>query len=471
MDAFEVELMRRSPLAACVLEMSDFVFDDDLLTAIWDAHRGRCYQDVLKFADFLHLMRDALVNHGGSAHRLFVDLERRGAEPVDESNFYRKLARTPVELSRALLREGTVRLAELMPAGAGAGGVTLPGCFDAFAVIVGDGKKIKRAAKRLKPTRGFAGKLLGAKALVALDLRSGLAVAMNDSLDGMANDVPLVPGLMEQLRALIADRPILSVWDRQFDDTGTMGHLCGRRGDAFVVRMKQMHACFAVESMVESTDEQGRRVRDEIGVLGTGKRTMRLRRVTLFRDAAAGDAGDEGDEDVVLLTNLLDRASFPAADLLALYKERWGIERVFQQVTETFSLAHLIGSGPQAVLLQFAFCLLLYNLMQVIRAYVADDGRVLAGAVSMFYLFADVRKELSAWAYHTGGGAWPRANRDAAQMRGRLGELLAGSWDPIAYTKAADRKPRPKPPPRPLLHGGHTSVQRLLEGKVRLAKT
>jgi hypothetical protein len=470
MDAFEAELMRRSPLAACVLELSDFVFDDGLLKAVWDAHRGRCYQDVLKFGDFLRLMRDALVRHGGSAHRLFVGLERRDAAPVDESNFYRKLARTPVELSRALLREGAARLATLMPptapiagktAGAGVG-VTLPACFDAFAVIVGDGKKVKNAAKRLAPTRGFAGKLVGATALVALDLRSGLAVAIHDSLDGMANDVPLVPGLMGQLRDLIVDRAILGVWDRQFDDVGTMRHLSARPGDAFVVRVKQAHARFAVESTVESVDAAGRRVRDEVGVLGKGKRTMRVRRVTLLRDTAAGE------EEVVLLTNLLDRAAYPAGDLLALYKERWGIERVFQQVTETFALSHLIGSSPRAVLLQFAFCLLLYDLMQVVRAYVAADGKVLASAVSMFYLFADVRDELTAWAYHT-DGTWPRARRDAEAMRGRLCRLLRGSWDPVAYPKATDRKPRPKPPPKRLLHGGHTSVQRLLEGKVKLA--
>jgi len=457
MDAFDVELMRRSPLAACVLETCDFVFNDQLLASIWDAHRGRCYEDVLTFPDLLRLMRDALVNHGGSAHQLFVDLERRKARPVDQSNFYRKLANTPVELSRALLREGTAQLACLMPDG----GTRLPSCFDAFTVVIGDGKKIKNAAKRLAPTRGFSGKLLGATALVALDARRGLALAMNESLDGMTNDVPLVAGLMEQLRHLIPG-PILSIWDRQFDDVGTLRRLAARPGDAFVARAKQVQACFAVESSIESTDALGRRVRDEIGVLGQGKKTMRVRRVTLFREA-------EGEQNVVLLSNLLDRRACGAADLLALYKERWGIERVFQQVTETFSLSHLIGSEPRAVLLQFAFCLLLYNLMQLVRTYVAADGQVLASVVSMFYLFEDVRRELSAWAYHT-DGSWPRVRRDAEAMRRRLRELLKGSWDPVAYTKASDKKPRPKPKPKRRLHGGYTSVQRLLEGKVRLAR-
>jgi len=459
MDAFERELMRRSPLAACVLEVSDYLFDKPLLGSIWERHRGRCYQDVLGFEDFLRLMRDALVHHGGSAHRLFVELERDDAHPVDESNFYRKLARTPVGLSRALLRECTGRLAELMPAAAG---VKLPACFDGLEVIVGDGKKIKNAAKRLAPTRGYSGKLIGAKALVAMNVRSGMAVAMSDSPDGLTNDVPLVPALMDQLRQVIVARPILSIWDRQFDDVRTLRHLASRAGDAFVVRMKQNYR-FAVESSVETRDAQGRVVLDEIGVLGTGKNAMRVRRITLRRE------GDD-EEDVVLLTNLTDRSTFVAADLLDLYRRRWGIEQMFQQVTETFALDHLIGSSPRAVLLQFAYCLLLYNLVQLIKAYVAADGKVLATVVSTFYLFNDIRRELQAWAYHT-DGTWPRCGRDAEQMRRRLGELLAGSWDPVAYTKAADKKPRPKRPPPLRLHGGHSSVQRLLEGKAKIVRS
>jgi hypothetical protein len=455
MDAFQRELMRRSPLAGAVLEIYDFVFDDQLLNSIYDSHRGHCYEDKLVFTDFLRLMRDALLRHGGSAHKLFVQLETDDAEPIDESNFYRKLARTPVEVSRALLRECSGRLATLMPVSV----ATLPACFDGFEAIIGDGKRIKNAAKRLKPTRGYSGKLLGAKALVAVNLRSGMAVAMNDSLDGQTNDVPLVQGLMEQLHQIIP-RPMLSIWDRQFDDARTFRRLSARPGDAFVVRTHQSHS-IVVESCVQTRDALGRQVLDEIVMMGRGAQAMRVRRITLLR-------GGPDEEDVALMTNLLERGSFPAADLLELYRRRWGIEEVFQQVTETFSLSHLIGSAPKAVLLQFAYCLLLYNLMQVIKAYVAEDGRVLASVVSMIYLFSDVREELAAWAYHAGDVVWPRQRRDAAAMRQRLAELLEGVWNPVAYTKASDKKRRGKPKKKLRLHGGHTSVQRLLEGKVKL---
>jgi hypothetical protein len=452
MNSFESELMRRSPLAGCVLELSDHVFNPGLLAEIYDQHRGRCYEDVLSFDSFLVLMRDALVRYGGSAHKLFVELENTGDHPVDESNFYRKLGRMPVPVSRALLREGSKRLAELMPGPAS----VLPKCFDGFEVVIGDGKKIKDAAKRLAPTRGFSGSLIGAKALVAIDARTGLALAMSDSLDGLTNDVPLVPELMQQLIQVI-DRPILSVWDRQFGEPKTMRMFMVRPGDVFVTRVKET-LTFTADSCVKTIDSQGRRVIDEVGFCGHGKTRMPVRRVRLIRP---------GEDDVILVTNLIDPQLYSAADLLELYAKRWGIEQIFQQVTETFSLQHLIGSAPKAVLLQFSFCLLLYNMMQVIKAYVAQDGAVLITLISMHYLFDHTRRQLQAWAYHT-SSTWPASNRTASAMRQRLAQLLKGIWNPKLFTKAADKKPRGKPKPITYLKGGHSSVQRILDGKANV---
>jgi hypothetical protein len=105
-------------------------------------------------------------------------------------------------------------------------------------------------------------------------------------------------------------------------------------------------------------------------------------------------------------------------------------------------------------------------MVQLVRARVAGDGGVRPGEVSMFFLFEDVKDELRAWAYYT-DGRWPRHHRTAEQMGARLGELLKGSWDPIAYHKHSDKKPRKKVPKR-RLHGGHSSVQRVLEGRAKV---
>ena len=51
MDAFERQLKERLPLACATLELFDFAFDDALLAAVYDGHRGRCYTDTLTFPD------------------------------------------------------------------------------------------------------------------------------------------------------------------------------------------------------------------------------------------------------------------------------------------------------------------------------------------------------------------------------------------------------------------------------------
>lgn len=449
MDAFEQELKDRLPLACATLELFDFVFDDQLLQRVFHRHRQRCYEDVLSFPGLVSLLRDALLQHGGSGHRLFLELERDGREPVDESNFYRKLSRLPVELSRALLLECSARLVQLLPQPA----ALLPGCFESFCAVVIDGKKIKKAAHRLKPTRGFSGALLGAKALVAMNARSGLAIAMSDSLDGEANDVPLVGELLPQVRSVI-EQPILWMADRQFCDPRTLRQLQQRGGDCFVVRVRE-GLTFQAQSTQTLHDEQGREVIDAIGFFGQGKQPMRLRRLTLVRPH---------EETVVLLTDLLDRRQFDALDLLKLYRRRWGIEQIFQQVTETFALEHLIGCHPRAILFQFALCLLMYNLIEVVKGYVAADGHVAMSIVSTYGLFYDVKRELQTWAYL--GGAWSRRVSDAGQLATRLRQLLKDSWDAVAYTKASDKSPRKKKPPA-AIPGGHTSVQRLLEASTQ----
>jgi len=102
------------------------------------------------------------------------------------------------------------------------------------------------------------------------------------------------------------------------------------------------------------------------------------------------------EETIFLITDLLDDHNYPASDLLQLYRNRWGIERMFQQVTEVFGLQALIGGTPAATVFQFAFCLLLYNIIQVVRGYIAAAQKRPPETISSEKLFYDVERELSA---------------------------------------------------------------------------
>jgi len=82
------------------------------------------------------------------------------------------------------------------------------------------------------------------------------------------------------------------------------------------------------------------------------------------------DAGAQ--ESIVVITDLEDAAKYPAAQLMETYRKRHQIEKVFQKTTEVFGLQRLIGSSPLAGLFQFAYCLLLHNIVQTLLGYVAE---------------------------------------------------------------------------------------------------
>ena len=170
------------------------------------------------------------------------------------------------------------------------------------------------------------------------------------------------------------------------------------------------------------------------------------------------------------LTDLLDARRFPARDLLRLYAERWGIERMFQQVTEVFHLAVLIGGSPEATIFQFAFCLLLYNMIQVVRASLAAAERREAATISTEKLFLDVERQLTActvmWEVEQLAARvdHPWTTKEA---KTRLRELFRGLWtDRWLKAKSYRRRPHPVTPRL----GVHVSVHRiLLEAKQKRA--
>jgi len=454
MDDFQRELLARLPLARGVLELFSYVLAPPFLDDLFEEHRGRCYERELSFPQVVHLMRDCLLVHGGSARQSFTRARERGELPVALTNAYGKLARLPLPLSVAFLAEGAARLRELSP---GTAARPLPPSLEGFDVVAVDGKKLKNAPKRLKPLRGSPGKLLGAKLLVALDLRSDLVLAMSVSEDGERNDVPLVPALLPQVLAR-SDRPVLWVADRQFCDLNLPGLFTLDRGHFLLRWSRKLH--FHPDPLrpsKEGVDGRGRRFVQEWGWLGGEKdgRRRYVRRVTLHRP---------GEEDVALVTDLLDESAYPAGDLLEAYLMRWGIENVFQQVSEVFGLRKLVGSTPRAGVFQAAFCLLLYDMVQVMRAFAAGAGGRAAREVSAEMLFYDVRQELVGWAA-AGEPAYAAAHLGRApaaqELRRTLSLAMRGRWTG-RWVKSKNKNPR-KPQKHAKGSGAHTSVWRVLQ--------
>jgi hypothetical protein len=459
--SFPRQALDRLPLAEATLWLWSYLFDRDFLDGVFQRHRGRSFEDILTFPDLLDLVADALLQHGGKARPALLRAERDGTLSIKPREFYCKFGRIPEGLSLGLFEEATGRLDGLLPHRFTA--LALPASLAGLTVVVLDGKKIKDAAKRLLATRGTPGKLYGGKLLAALVPARGLVVAMAADPDGEANDCRLVPQVVPRARARIAG-PRLWVADRQFCGFAQIARFL-EHGDHFLIRQtKKIHFHpDPARAACTGTDARGRTVVEQWGWLGapTQKKRPYVRRITLVRP---------GEEEIVLVSDLLDAEAYPAEDLLGVYLARWGIERVFQQVTEVFALQQLIGSTPRATIFQGVFCMLLYNLIQVVRAQVAA-GRPApcpVESLSSEQIFTDLQRQLIAL-----NELVPPADVAALfppvvrreDVTGRLGGLLARAWQPY-WIKAGNKKPRPKVAPVKQ-SGAHTSVHKILEAHRR----
>jgi hypothetical protein len=425
MDCPSEEILSRLPLAEGVLWLWRWITRDERMETVWETHRGRCYKKSISFPVIVQLVADAVMQFDGSGRRSFEHAREENVLDATVQAAYGKLRRLPIPLSQGFLSQGAADLLEVFPSNKRR---ELPASLAAMTLMILDGKAVKRVAKRLTPFRGITGGLVGGKALVAQEWSTGLAVAMEAHADGDINEVRLVEPLVRQARAAVA-APRLWMADCAFCDLDQPTRFTAEAGDHFLVRYhpKVKFYVDANAAALSGKDEQGRSYMEEWGWLGSEKNKRRryVRRIHLT-------LSDNPQEDLVLVTDLLDARQFPAVDLLKVYAERWGIEHMFQDVTEVFGLKRLIGGTPQACLFQLAFCLLLYNMIEVLRGFVAQGQQRPIDELSDEKLFEDVERQLIAWNVMIDLPTTLAHLEDmptATQLHATLKRLLSATWE------------------------------------------
>ncbi|MGH6823702.1 MAG: transposase [Methylocella sp.] len=447
-------VLARMPLAESAQWLLRWACDADRLQSIWNLHRSRCYERLISFGTLVRMIAEALLYHRGSGRRAFeknILAERLGASVAAA---FGKLGRLPLAVSQAFLEETTAALGEVVVP------VSLtkpPASLREFQPLIIDGKTIKRVEKRLKPLRGVGGGLIGGKALVGLDGLTGLALAMEANPDGDSSENLLVPGLLERLRRRVPG-PRLFIADRSFGNL-VQAEQFTTTGDHFLARLHSgcKFTADPARPAVTSRDETGRTLIDSWGIVGgvSNRRRRALRQVELQRGPT--------EETIVVITDLDDPVKYPAADLLSAYRDRHGIEMVFHKTTEVFGLHRLIGGSPLAGLFQLAFCLLLYNIVQILLGYVGEANTLPHEKISAEKLFDDARDQLIAWNILFTPEQTEEHYRELADrpsfMR-HLRTILKDAWCPT-WNKS---KPQPnRKVPHTSQSRSHSSVHRLLE--------
>jgi hypothetical protein len=456
-DVFSATVLEKLPLADSVWRLLHFTMADDWLEDLWARNRGRCYEQNLKFSTLAHLIADALLEHGGSGLQAFERAQTTEFLPVSITSAYEKLGNLPVPVSETLLAEGTRRMSAVLPEIPAVD--PLPKCWADYEVFGADGKAIKHVKRLLKPLRGLQAGIIGARASVGLNLRTGLAVAMVGHLDGEAGEGALTEMLLPKLAAAAGKRLWVVVLDRLYCNLNFPRQVL-KAGGHFLIRYCS-NTTFVPDPArpaQESHDVQGHRIVQEWGWLGKAEKADRqyVRRIAKH--------WPDGKE-LGVVTDLLDEVKYPAEAMLSTYQSRWGIETVFHQITDVFSLRHLIGTMPKAVLFQLSFCLLLYNALQVVRSHLASHQECEAKKISNEKLFYDVKRQLVAVSELVEVnsllsllGAVPTASG----LREYLREGLRGAWsDRWWKAPSSGRGGHQKVKTR--VPGNHTSTYRVLQ--------
>ena len=360
------ELLKELPLAEAALALLGHVAGVKELSELYDQHRGRSYQKKLSFPDLFQVVVEALVQHQGRGRQAFERSVERDEISCSIQAVFGKLRRVPLPLSQAVLSDCTDRVRALYPAEQVTSPV--PASLQAFHIVIIDAKTLKRVARRLKCLQGLKVGVLGGKVLAVLDGTTGLVLAFTAHPDGDSSDLPLLPDALPLARQRLPGTRLF-IADRNFCDLLQMARFT-EEGDHFVLRHHQKVLFYSdtmAPTLVPSAirqDRFGRAYTDEWGWTGSPKRSDRcyVRRILLERP---------GEKPIALLTDLIDAHAYPATDILEIYLQRWGIERVFQQLSDVFGLLQLMGCTPLASIFQASLCMLLYNVLQVLRAHVA----------------------------------------------------------------------------------------------------
>ena len=447
-DEFFVEGLRRVPVAEGVLSVLAVLFSEDRMSSLFEKHRGASYEGTLSFHTVVGLLYSAVLEHHAVGSQAFKAARSANQMPASDQAAYGKIRRMRQSLSHALISECMSPLMEMFPESVQ---TQVPRCFNKYNVYGIDGKKLKDIAKRLKETRSVPGKLLGGKALVALSIHEQLVVGISSSLDGEANDGPLVPDLLASVHART---PTLNIFlaDSQFCDLTTPRQILAYGSD-FVIRYHpKVH--FYVDEDLPATGGQdgwGRPYVEEIGWLGKpGTKTcIRVRRIIVQR---------QDKPELIIVTSLLDSGKFSAADVLELYGLRWTIETAFQHVTKEFDLRHMIGSTAEATIFQFSISLIIYNIMKLIQAHASEAKGVSPVELSLPKIIRTAKKQIISISTFVSTQKTADLILNKQPTTTRVSKLLGKLWDDD-WIKAPKNKRNQKPPLKKR-SGAHTSVYR-----------
>lgn len=455
---------RYSPVTVMMRGLLEYVFPPSRLDELFREHAVRQHEEELLFSTVVNTLALAVNGVRSSVNAAY--LASREDFTVSVTALYDKLQGVEPQVSRAMVRESSVRLAPLIQELRAA----LPPLLPGYRVEILDGNHLTATEHRITETRTLNSAPLPGQALVLLDPQLRLVLDVIPCEDAHAQERSLLNEVLPSFEAgdlLIADR-----------------NFCCTR---FVYGLRDRGAAFLIRQHASTLS--GKRLlgkRKRIGRCESGmvyeqelevrnphepdpqQQVIRLRRITIELDQPTRDG-----ETVIHLVTDVPREAADAISLAELYLRRWDIENAFQEIEQSLRSEVDTLCYPKAALLAFCIALTTYNVLSTIKAAMRSAHRdpSLLLDLSGYYLAEEISAAYWGMMIAIEPAHWTRQFAEATrtEMAACL-RALAARANPSRFKK---RRRGPKKPP-PARTGGlrekHVSTKRLLDQRKASSK-
>jgi hypothetical protein len=443
--------VEKRPVCVMARGILERLFDPQHLDDLFAETAQVGYTRKLQFSTLVSLMGDVVLGVHPSVHAAFQAQEAPAT--VSLTAIYNKLDRVEPALSAALVRYAAQQTAPVIDALEARLEPWLPG----YRCRILDGNHLAATQHRIKELRHTWAAPLPGKVLVVLDQERMLAEEVFLTEDGHAQE----RSLFDDTLTCVRERD-LWLADRNFC---TFKFLFGiaRRLGCFLIRQHGTvkgtlvgeRRCLG-PGPTGTVYEQAIQLRDpDTQQLATFRRiTVRL-----------GQATRDGDWEIHLLSNVPEAAA-DALTLAELYRKRWTLETVFQEITATLQCEIQTLGYPKAALFAFCLALVAFNAVALLKASLraVHGTTTVAENVSGYYLNLEIRGTYAGMMIAVPAPYWQCFRTLSVAELANVLKELSGHVRLSRYQKHARGPKKPRPKKAAYANGGHVSTFKMLNG-------
>jgi hypothetical protein len=451
LDKVFTPFIERRPVCVLARGILERLFDPASLDALFAKTASRGYTKKLHFSTLVGLMGDVVLGVHPSVHAAFQALQEQD-QTVSLTAIYNKLDRVEPIVSAALVHDTASQAASVIDSLNAKFQPWLPG----YCCRILDGNHLSATEHRIEQLRTTWAAPLPGKVLVVLNQERMLAENVFLTEDGHASERTLLDDTLQAVKA-----KDLWIADRNFCTLKFLFGIAQRQGFFLIRQHGTLKGTLLGEPRQTGRIETGV-VWEQAIVLTdsqTGKK-RKFRRITVKLDRPTRD----GDSELHLLSNV-PKKDADALVLAKLYRKRWTIETVFQEITATLQCEIKTLGYPKAALFAFSLALVAFNAVSLLKATLraVHGEEAVTDVLSGYYLSLEIRGTYDGMMIAIPETHWEIFRILSGKELTAVLKEIAGHVRLSRYRKHPRGPKKPPPKKSAYANGGHVSTARLLK--------